>query len=160
MQSVAEPLRQRLTWCDSTALSCAVLCSSLMGHVWAFMHLQVTDKTAATDVSHPPEDGIYIDGLWLEGAQWDTAGACLAESQPGVMTAPLPVVHFKPATQYTPPAAEYHCPLYKTSARAGLLSTTGSSTNFILCVSLPCPAGKDVDSWVLQGVALLCQPDS
>lgn len=131
-----------------------------MGHAWAFMHLQVTDKMAATDVSNPPEDGIYIDGLWLEGAQWDAAGACLAESQPGVMTAPLPVVHFKPATQYTPPAAEYHCPLYKTSARAGLLSTTGSSTNFILCVSLPCPAGKDVDSWVLQGVALLCQPDS
>lgn len=120
----------------------------------------MTDKLTAADVREPPEDGIYIDGLWLEGARWDTEGRCLAESQPGVMSAPLPVVHFKPAINYTPRAEEYQCPLYKTSARAGVLSTTGCSTNFVLCVSLPCPPGKDVDAWVLQGVALLCQLDS
>lgn len=121
---------------------------------------QVTDKATAADVSAPPEDGVYIDGLWLEGARWDDAAGCLAESQPGVMAAALPVVHFKPAANHTPPAEEYQCPLYKTSARAGVLSTTGCSTNFVLCVSLPCPAGRSVDVWVLQGVALLCQLDS
>lgn len=122
--------------------------------------VQVTQMMTAADVAAAPEDGVYIDGLWLEGARWDTAAGCLAESQPGVMAAPLPVVHFKPATNAAPPADQYQCPLYKTSARAGLLSTTGCSTNFVLCVSLPCPVGKDVDSWVLQGVALLCQLDS
>lgn len=121
---------------------------------------QVTDKLTAADVGAPPEDGIYIDGLWLEGACWDTAAGCLAESQPGVMAAPLPVVHFKPAAGYTAPAEEYQCPLYKTSARAGVLSTTGCSTNFVLCASLPCPPDRGMDAWVLQGVALLCQPDS
>lgn len=121
---------------------------------------QVTQYATAADVPGTPEDGIYIDGLWLEGARWDSGKGCLAESEPDVMASPLPVVHFKPAANYAPPAGEYSCPLYKTSARAGVLSTTGCSTNFVLCVSLPCPPGSSVDAWVLQGVALLCQLDT
>lgn len=133
----------------------------------------MTEQLTAADVGGPPEDGIYVDGLWLEGAHWDADARCLAASEPGVMCAPLPVVHFTPAANYTPPADEYACPLYKTSARVGVLSTTGCSTNFVLCVSLPV-GGQDnrsssssrpsdggaVDAWVLQGVALLCQLDS
>lgn len=101
-----------------------------------------------------------MDGLWIDGGRWDTAAACLQESQPGVMFAQLPVVHFKPVHNYEPPTTEYQCPLYKTSERAGVLSTTGQSTNFVLCVSLPVAAGTSTDFWVLQGVALLCQLDS
>lgn len=43
--------------------------------------------------------------------------------------------------------------------RAGVLSTTGQSTNFVLCVSLPMQPGSDADRWVLQGTALLCMRD-
>jgi len=76
------------------------------------------------------------------------------------MWSPLPVVHFKPAQSYEPPPSEYQCPLYKTSVRAGVLSTTGQSTSSVLCVSLPVKAGTSSDFWVLQGVALLCMLDS
>jgi hypothetical protein len=47
----------------------------------------------------------------------------------------------------------YECPLYKTSARAGTLSTTGHSTNFILGVNLS--TEKPASFWVGRGVAML-----
>lgn len=69
------------------------------------------------------------------------------------------MVHFQPATDYTPPESHYQCPLYKTSVRAGVLSTTGQSTNFVLYISLPLPAGSQPSTWVLRGVAALCALD-
>ncbi|XP_065327248.1 integrin alpha-L-like [Pelmatolapia mariae] len=43
------------------------------------------------------------------------------------MNAMLPVVHFEPQQNYVPEPDLYHAPLYKTSARAGTLSTTATS---------------------------------
>jgi hypothetical protein len=35
----------------------------------------------------------------------------------------LPIIHFVPTVNYVPPDDEYQCPLYKTTVRAGILST-------------------------------------
>ena len=54
----------------------------------------------------------------------------------------------------------YACPLYKTSERAGVLSTTGQSTNYILSVSLPIDAKEHpAEHWTLRGAALVTMLD-
>jgi dynein heavy chain len=73
------------------------------------------------------------------------------------MNSKLPVVHMLPVVNYKPPSKEYQCPLYKTHVRAGVLTTTGASSNYILNLSLAIDPMTTPDFWVLQGIASLCQ---
>ena len=65
----------------------------------------------------------------------------------------MPVIGFIPAREAWSRDKLYVCPLYKTSARAGTLSTTGQSTNFV--VTLHLPSDKPSDYWIAKGAALL-----
>ena len=77
----------------------------------------------------------------------------------------MPIIHFLPKEVQPKdlPAKnvsdieenDYKCPVYKTSVRAGILSTTGQSTNFILAIDLPCSENETPDHWTLRGTALL-----
>lgn len=105
-------------------------------------------------IKDAPPDGCYIYGLFLEGCRFDINKTLLDESQPGVLYTVAPIIHFVPAENYKSDPKEYQMPVYKTPTRAGTLSTTGQSTNFIIAVD--CPTKKPPNFWVLNGAAFTC----
>eukprot|EP00163_Fabomonas_tropica_P031149 TRINITY_DN730_c1_g1_i7.p1 TRINITY_DN730_c1_g1~~TRINITY_DN730_c1_g1_i7.p1 ORF type:complete len:4213 (+),score=1156.03 TRINITY_DN730_c1_g1_i7:1002-12641(+) len=102
----------------------------------------------------PPEDGVFVYGLFFDGGRWDRERRLLGNSLPGEIHSTLPVIHFKPTPNLVRNPEDYNAPLYKTSRRAGVLSTTGHSTNFVVAIDLP--TDMEPAYWIRQGTALLC----
>ncbi|KAJ3201941.1 Dynein heavy chain 7, axonemal [Entophlyctis luteolus] len=122
------------------------------------VEFEVMNNLAPGSINVAPENGVYVYGLFLEGARWNKEKAVIGESQNKILYDALPVIWFKPCkiAEYKP-RGTYDCPVYKTSARRGVLSTTGHSTNYVICVKLP--SDKDQKHWILRGVAALLQLD-
>jgi len=149
---------------------------------FTFKVLKYEDK-----IDQEPENGCYIKGLFLEGAGWNNSDSILEDSHQKVLFLEMPIMYFLPvmveekSLENVPEKRKrnddsdddesseeddeekkekevlYECPVYKTSARAGTLSTTGHSTNYILTTTLPSKEKTEV--WVKRSVALLSQLD-
>ncbi|CAG5125810.1 unnamed protein product, partial [Candidula unifasciata] len=102
-----------------------------------------------------PDDGVLVHGLFMDGFAWDWHSMSCCDMIKGQMNSGLPVMHMDPKMDYEPDSSLYSAPLYKTSARAGTLSTTGHSTNYVVAVYLP--SSMPQDYWIAKGAALLCQ---
>ncbi|XP_050390512.1 dynein axonemal heavy chain 1 [Patella vulgata] len=108
-----------------------------------------------SDLKETPEHGCYINGLFLEGARWDYDKGMLAESKAKELYTDMPALWLIPAAnRKAPDSGIYECPVYKTLTRAGTLSTTGHSTNFVFAVEIPTDEAQK--HWIKRGVAMLC----
>ena len=95
------------------------------------------DVTSSFVPAPPPDDGVLVEGLFLAGARYNRTLRVLQPPRPKQMVDPLPAIHFEPVEHHTRDEETYECPLYKTATRAGVLSTTGASANFVVAVDIP-----------------------
>jgi dynein heavy chain len=66
-----------------------------------------------------PESGVYINGLFLEGARFGASGE-LEDPRPKELFSSMPPIWLKPVKdRQNPTTGIYLCPVYKTLARAG-----------------------------------------
>ncbi|KAL2308160.1 hypothetical protein Nmel_001164 [Mimus melanotis] len=118
------------------------------------LYSEVTKMMKEDVVGPPPADvgGVYIHGLFLEGAGWDRRNSRLMESAPKVLFTSLPVVHVYAVSRTAPndPRKQhgnvYSCPVYKKPRR----------TDLTYIFSLYLKTVQNPDHWTLRGVALLC----
>eukprot|EP00930_Biecheleria_cincta_P014239 TRINITY_DN1233_c0_g1_i1.p1 TRINITY_DN1233_c0_g1~~TRINITY_DN1233_c0_g1_i1.p1 ORF type:complete len:4262 (-),score=887.85 TRINITY_DN1233_c0_g1_i1:333-13118(-) len=108
-------------------------------------------KDAPKEILEPPEDGVIIYGLFLEGARYDSVTEQLENSRPKELFTDMPVLHFVPVKNRVPDVKDYRMPCYKVISRKGTLLTTGHSTNFVLYIETK--TDKPVEKWIKAGVA-------
>jgi len=108
-------------------------------------------KMEAEDVKDHPPEGIYIQGLYLDGCAWSKKENKLVDSAPKQLFAPLPVLHLngvlKTNDKYD--YATYVCPLYISKKR----------TDQLLVLPLKLRIEDKPSKWIIRGVCLLCSKD-
>lgn len=112
-----------------------------------------TLKETPEQLMRQPEDGVYIYGMFFDGGDWDRDEMCLKDPKVGTTYSQVPVIHLLPQQHYKPPPEDYLCPVYRTQIRAGILASTGLSTNFVVAVHLRCK--EPPQYWTLRGAAVL-----
>ncbi len=123
---------------------------------------QPIPASGGLDIEVAPENGCYLYGLYIECAKWNEETQLLDESDAKVLYTkmcymyliPMTVDDFEANTQ-----RRYSCPVYRTSARRGVLTTTGHSSNFVCNLELPISDEHTPEHWTKRGVACLSQLD-
>ncbi|XP_052062310.1 dynein axonemal heavy chain 5-like isoform X2 [Mytilus californianus] len=110
------------------------------------IHNDVT-RNMKDDITTPPNEGVFVYGLYLEGAGWDRRGCKLIEPKPKILFESMPVIHIYAINSTGGGDSRmYQCPIYKKPRRTDL--------TYIATVVLK--TTQNPDHWVLRGVALLC----
>ncbi|XP_073341249.1 dynein axonemal heavy chain 11 isoform X2 [Pagrus major] len=126
----------------------AVLQSIARKNQWPLDKMTLTvDVTKKTkdDFGHPPREGAYIHGLFMEGARWDTQSGLISEAVLRDLTPAMPVLYVRaiPAEEQELKST-YECPVYRTKQR-------GPTYVWTLHLRTKQPPAK----WIVAGVVLL-----
>ena len=114
--------------------------------VWDFAII----PTEVDRITQPPKDGVYMSGIFLEGAMWDMEAGNLADAAPMQLMSDMPVVHFKPYEGKKKTKNLYQCPCYMYPIR------TGSRERHPFVVAIDLKVGKyNSEFWTKRGTACL-----
>jgi dynein heavy chain len=104
-----------------------------------------------SQITVAPKEGAYIKSMILEGAKWDTNTNTLTDADAMQLTAPMPMIHFKPvAKKKTVTDGIYQCPLYLYPVRTG----SRERPSFMIWIDLK-SGPNDSNYWIKRGAALL-----
>ncbi|XP_045541937.1 dynein axonemal heavy chain 5 [Papilio machaon] len=104
-------------------------------------------KLNREDVHEGPSEGVYVYGLFLEGASLDRKTGKLIESKPKVLYEQMPVIYiFAINTTAGKDPRLYECPIYRKPQR----------TDAKYVGSIDFETDSNPRHWTLRGVALLC----
>ena len=113
---------------------------------------KITEYSQIDDIKAAPEDGILVEGLFIEGAKWDKSKGGLTECGQIELISNLPVLHLLPTKEAKNTKNEktiYECPLYRTQNRGtGALDIP----NYIMSIYIP-SGEENTDHWILRSVA-------
>jgi dynein heavy chain len=114
------------------------------------------------------DNRFYAYGLCLEQGSWDLEKKLLVAPIRGRIWAEMPIVILQPLLvskqagncrtiismqdSLPQPPESYLCPLYQSAARRGATSSSGQSSNLVLCTLLP--ASEPSATWILRGTAM------
>ncbi|XP_078672103.1 uncharacterized protein LOC144911712 isoform X1 [Branchiostoma floridae x Branchiostoma belcheri] len=96
------------------------------------------------------EGGLYIQGLYIQGAAWDWQAGCLTEAEMGLT--PLPVVYVKPVltSEMSGPGGDggeditlYNCPVFMNKARQ------------VCSLTLPLRCPSPTENFIMSGAAVI-----
>ncbi|KAG6453385.1 hypothetical protein O3G_MSEX008144 [Manduca sexta] len=104
-------------------------------------------KMNREDIHEGPSEGVYVYGLFLEGASLDRKSGKLIESKPKVLYEQMPVIYiFAINTTAGKDPRLYECPIYRKPQR----------TDAKYVGSIDFETDSNPRHWTLRGVALLC----
>ena len=116
---------------------------------------QVTKFMNSSQVRAAPKEGLYIDGLFLEAARWDTTACSVQESMPKQLYTEVPVLLVNAVLKSNlrqgnelGPYGGYSCPVYKYPNRRDM----------IFDALIPSKQHKP-SHWIMRGTAMLMSTD-
>ena len=115
---------------------------------WATTVLPTTDPESFKE---PPEEGIYIEGLYLEGAKWDLGLGTLVECEQKELISNLPVMHLMPTRDKDlyDMSKTFELTMYRMQNRG---SGAMGLPNYIMSLFVPTPEIPP-DHWIQRSVA-------
>ena len=145
--------------CNPMSFITAVKQFTARAKIQALDHLDImTEVKNFTEdlVKEAPADGVYIYGMFLQGAKWEDsnpdAPGFLTEMNNKELDPRIPVMHvFAVSIHEKNTVGYYECPVYYTTSRGG---------TFIFTAYLRMESEEtDPNIWVLAGVALILSTD-